>query len=178
MDIEKIHLNQWTDYGQAMIRSSSNQNTTNLLDLSPDMIGLLVKAGVSSEKWLENYDYQLNILYKVQKHMNLNPQKYSRKDAYVFNNMKKQLIDDPIIRTYDEQKFGELSFDDQSMNMEMNTLQLDLSSMNLDSDQSYNKYKKFYRERVSSGVYFLHLSFENLSINLYQKAFQLINEVF
>ena len=154
------------------------ENMTNTLNLTPEMIDLIDKAGVSIHKSLNNANYQINILYQLQYDMNLNPENYSIRDAKVLNKMKMQIKDNPIFTRIDDPKFQEMSLDHRSTWYRFNTLDLFLSSINLDSEQSCDKYKQFYKERILSGFYMLYLYFDGLPLNLYHKAFQLIDELF
>ena len=51
--------------------------TFNTLFLTPDMIDLLTKSGVSLERSLSNVYYCIDILYHLQYNMSLRPNRYS-----------------------------------------------------------------------------------------------------
>ena len=85
--------------------------TFNTLFLTPDMIDLLTKSGVSLERSLSNVYYCIDILYQLQYNMSRHPKQYSIKDAKVLNKMKKQLKDNPIFTRIDDPKIQEMSLD-------------------------------------------------------------------
>ena len=91
------------------------ENMTNTLNLTPEMIDLIDKAGVSIHKSLNNANYQINILYQLQYNMSRHPKQYSIKDAKVLNKMKKQLKDNPIFTRIDDPKIQEMSLDHRSI---------------------------------------------------------------
>ena len=78
---------------------------SNTLALTPDMIDLINKAGISLDKSLDNHSYQANILYQLQLNMNSRPKKYSVKDVKTFNYMTKQLKDDPTFTKLNDNKY-------------------------------------------------------------------------
>ena len=92
--------------------------------------------------------------------------------------MIKQLKHNPAFTRQDDDKYEQMSLDYQNAGRNFKWLSLYLSSMNLESDEQYAKYKKFYKERIKSGAHVLHLHFEGLSIDLYQKAFKMIDKLF
>ena len=136
-------------------------------------IDLLEKADVSLDKSLENFDYQINILYQLQNDMNMHPLKYSIKDTEVIKNMRKQLKNDLIFTKPDDPKYKEMPLNQKHAIPNFNSLEIHLSFLDLDSEEGFSYSKKFYKERISSGVHYIDLNFNNLQINLYQKAFQL-----
>ena len=150
---------------------------SNTLVLTPDMIDLIEKAGISLDKSLDNHSYQANILYQLQLNMNSRPKKYSVKDVKTFNYMTKQLKDDPAFTKLDDNKYREMAIDHLHASFELNSIQLHLSLMNFDSEEGYSKSLHFCQQRVSSSVSVLYLHFDYLSIDFYQKAFQLIEEL-
>ena len=89
--------------------------TFNTLFLTPDMIDLLTKSGVSLERSLSNVYYCIDILYHLQYNMSLRPKKYSIRDAEALNKMKKQLKDNPIFTRIDDPKIQEMSLDHRSI---------------------------------------------------------------
>ena len=89
--------------------------TFNTLFLTPDMIDLLTKSGVSLERSLSNVYYCIDILYQLQYNMSRHPKQYSIKDAKVLNKMKKQLKDNPIFTRIDDPKIQEMSLDHRSI---------------------------------------------------------------
>ena len=91
------------------------------------MIGLLEKAGVSLDKSFDNINYQLNIIYQLQENINYHPDKYSIKDAKVYNKMIKQLKEDPIFTRRDNPKYIDLSDDYHDAIRRFNNLELHLS---------------------------------------------------
>ena len=89
--------------------------TFNTLFLTPDMIDLLTKSGVSLERSSSNVYYCIDILYQLQYNMSRHPKQYSIKDAKVLNKMKKQLKDNPIFTRIDDPKIQEMSLDHRSI---------------------------------------------------------------
>ena len=89
--------------------------TFNTLFLTPEMIYLLAKYGVSLERSLSNVYYCIDILYQLQYNMSRHPKQYSIKDAKVLNKMKKQVKDNPIFTRIDDPKIQEMSLDHRSI---------------------------------------------------------------
>ena len=136
-------------------------------------IDLLEKADVSLDKSLENFDYQINILYQLQNDMNKHPKKYSIKDVEVIKKMRKQLKNDLIFTKPDDPKYKEMPLNQKHAIPSFNNLEIYLSLLDLDSQEGFSNSKKFYEERISSGIHYINLDFYKLEIDLYQKAFQL-----
>ena len=137
---------------QATYKSDRSNSANNTLDLTDEMIGLLAKAGAHLENSLDNVNYQINIIHQLQEDMNKRPEKYSKNDAKVYNKMKKQLKDDPIFTKIDDANIDEKSIDYLMISGDLSRLTLKLSSMDIGSEESYNKYIQFYKERTSSGA--------------------------
>ena len=165
---------QWTDKAHTKHQSSSFKSTTDTLNLTPDMIDLLEKAGDNLDELDYDFDYQVQIIYQLQQDMNKNHEKYSVKDAKLLNRMIKQLKDSPSFTRFDDPRYDKLTKNHQGTSTILNMLQL--SSKNLDSEKEYIKYIQFFQERISPEIVSLDIYFD-LPIDLYQKAFELINEL-
>ena len=166
-----------TDPAQVMPKTNTRGNTDKVLDLSPEMIDLIEKAGIDLDLSMENLDYRVNIIYRLQKDMNRHSKKYSVKDAKVLNSMMKQLKDEPILTAEEDIKFENISLFYRITSMDFNVLRLDLEPEHLNSEENYDKYKQFCKQRISSTIYKLDINCKHLSFDLYHKGFQLIHEL-
>ena len=137
---------KWTDKAHTKHQSSSFKSTTDTLNLTPDMIDLLEKAGDNLDELDYDFDYQVQIIYQLQQDMNKNLEKYSVKDAKLLNRMIKQLKDSPSFTRFDDPRYDKLTKNHQDTSTILNMLQL--SSKNLDSEKEYIKYIQFFQERI------------------------------
>ena len=177
VNLDRKPSNHKTDEVEGAHQSTNSQSETNTLDLTPEMIDLLVKAGISLEKSLDHINYQANIICQLQDDMNDHPKKYSKRDAELLGKMKKQLKENPIFTRPESDMYIKMPKDLQNTTGQLTNLDINLSSINLDSEEKHDKHKQFYKERVLSGVYQLYLFFDGLSTDLYQKAFKFIDEL-
>ena len=109
--------------------------------------------------------------------MNLHFKKYTLEDAKALNLIQKQLKSNPIFSKYESPEYTLMERDYRYANMEINRINVKLFDMDLESEESFNKYIQFFKERMSPKFYRLNLFFNDMSNKLYQKAFELIDEL-